>query len=92
MDLEKIVEFVENKAKDILRKNDYIGSNKAIERESLELLQNIYFFRYGLKNELPPDWAEYAIERQEEIDKKEYAEYLRLKIKFDNQYVRNENG
>ena len=43
--------------------------------------EQVKFFSYGLRNELPPEWKSFERKVSKESDP-EYSEFLRLKRKF----------
>ena len=46
------------------------------------LQTQVRFYQYGARGILPPEWAEYRKQAETQADP-EYAEYIRLKKKFD---------
>lgn len=46
------------------------------------LQQQVQFYQYGQRGILPPEWASYRKQAETQADP-EYAEYVRLKRKFE---------
>lgn len=80
-DFNKVFELIRQDAEN--KKYDAGMGGEMGDRGAANLLENLEYFRCGLRGELPPQWKKYWDEAQAKADP-EYAEYERLKRKFSD--------
>ena len=83
VDIEKIMELVLEEAFKRAEDSGYGGSSGDGGASALRV--QVEFYRCGMKGEIPTEWREY-VKKIKKISDPEYAEYLRLKEKFKNNY------
>lgn len=77
INLDKLIDLV---LKDANRKEkDAVYAGERSDGGASRLREQVKFYNYGRKNEVPIEWRDY----EKQLDE-EYEEYLRLKNKFEN--------
>lgn len=78
--INRVIELVLDDAKSRREEAGFGGRWDDGGARSLE--DQVKLYRYGQQNALPPEWKQYAEQAQRQVDP-EYAEYVRLKGKFE---------